>query len=330
MLPFLACSRVAAGCRARVCRDGAVVLLGSGVYMYCGLSCLRLSPGAVARWYDSPAMAILEQAPVQVIKRLLQLFPIHNLRQGWPKVGSKDDICAEIAEERRYDQIIQFLDESLSCCKQHVYIYARPDGLRAPTEVPDGERIVRAGAYSLFLVKVRYSVILRETLVRQHVDFLWPVRIELAPRHLIVRLVTLEKNLASYVNGPYVLSGRSIDEDRVLESFGVLEATDLHRGIKALWEEGFMDSSRAKYKKPRSTAWEAMDEQRGIREHDPGLYKELRKSTLHEALFQIPAESGSSVSAFQASPASGYLAFTRYSKTKGDTDSVVREILGRN
>jgi hypothetical protein len=59
---------------------------------------------------------------IQDRKRLLELFPISNLRETWPSLkGTKEEICFTIAEERNHEQTIRFVDENLSCCKQHVY-----------------------------------------------------------------------------------------------------------------------------------------------------------------------------------------------------------------
>jgi len=43
--------------------------------------------------------------------------------------------------------------------------------------------------------------------------------------------------------------------------------SDLHKGVKSLWEDEFMDSPRIKFKKPMSVASEAMDEELGIRQN---------------------------------------------------------------
>jgi hypothetical protein len=150
-------------------------------------------------------------------------------------------------------------------------------------------------------------------------------------------LVTLEKDLASYFDGrPLWVSKRSVTKEHVLED--VMEAVahlgfqvaDLHKGIKKLWADDFMDCSRAKYKKPHSTAWETMDEGRGIRQYNPDLYQVLKKSTLLNALFQINPASASTVSVVYTSPSEGAVAFPRYSKKQGDADHVLGEIVRHN
>jgi hypothetical protein len=275
---------------------------------------------------------ILQEASILEVKRLLELFPISKLRAAWPveAEGSKDEIAAAVSEGREYDQILEFVNRNFSTCKQHVYIYSS-DKPQIPVGIMAGERVLheRAG-HSLYLVRVRYRVVIREPLENVDIDFLWPVRIETTGEYLIVRFITLEKNLASYVGVPHLVGGRSVDEKGILAAFGKLKFADLHKGIKALWEDGFMDCSRAKYKKPKSLAWEAMDKQQGIRENNPDLYAVLKKAILHETVFQIAKDQKNSVSAFSADPSVGYLGFPRYAETEGDTDVVVREILRHN
>jgi hypothetical protein len=274
---------------------------------------------------------ILQEATILEVKRLLELFPISKLRAAWPEAeGAKDEIATAVSEGREHDQILDFINCNFSACKQHIYVYSS-DKPQIPVGILAGERVFHErGGHSLYLVKVQYRVVVRDPLENVDIDFLWPVRIETTTDSVIVRFVTLEKNLASYVGVPHLVAGRSVDEDDILAAFGKLERADLHKGIKALWENGFMDCSRAKYKKPKSLAWEAMDKQQGIRENNPDLYAVLKKSVLHETVFQIAKDQNNSVSMFSADPSVGYLGFPRYSETVGDTDIVVREILRRN
>jgi hypothetical protein len=95
-----------------------------------------------------------------------------------------------------------------------------------------------------------------------------------------------------------------------------------------------MDSSRARYKRPQSMAFEAMDEERGIKETDPELYARLQDSVLFSSLFVINPEheraKDLTVSHVSIDPSTGYIAFPRYADRPGDTDRVIREILTNN
>ena len=105
--------------------------------------------------------------------------------------------------------------------------------------------------------------------------------------------------------------------------------TDVHKGIKKLWQEAFIDSPRAKFKKPKSMASESMDEELGIREHNPELYEVLADAVLLNALFTVSDQEKIGVSHFSMNFAEGYLAFPSYSD-EGGTDHVIAAILERN
>jgi hypothetical protein len=180
--------------------------------------------------------------------------------------------------------------------------------------------------------------VLKEPLEEAKLTFLWPVRLDFTPQHLIVRFVILEKDIGSYVQGRrYYVDRRSTEEKAVLKAIEEaladdleLRPLDLHTGIKALWDKGLIDSSQARFKKAFSTAFEAMDEQLRIKEHAPDLYALIMESLLFNTIFEIVGKADLSVSTFTVDPSKGYIAFPRYSEQKGDTDYVVEEILRNN
>ena len=194
------------------------------------------------------------------------------------------------------------------------------------------------GVRMLYVIRFEYSIVLRNPLQEAQVTFLWPLQLDFTKDHLTVRFVTLEKNIGSYVDGrSYYVDRKSTEEKAVLQALREatapnlnLEVLDLHRGVKKLWSEGSIDSSRARYKKAYSTSSEAMDEDLLIKEHDPNLYAILMESPLYNTLFRVINLGDSSVSVFSVAPAKGYVAFSRYTNNRGDTDHVVREIIRHN
>jgi hypothetical protein len=285
-------------------------------------------------------MAVLKSASIEDLKRLLGLFPIAKLRENWSGIkGRKQELSHAVAKQAHRDELTRFVDENFSCCKQHVYVFSHPKQLKQLPEIAisDAERVLDVkGKHALYLIKMRYGVVLKDPIEEASLEFLWPFRLDLIRGHLAVRFVVLEKNIATYFGGrSSYISSRSVEEKSVLQevaaSFnGELERADLHEGVKKLWEGGFMDATRTRYKKPISTASEAMDEEIGIKENNPELYKILMKSVLFSTLFQIPPEKGCSVSAFSVDPSNGAFVFPRYSDNMGDTDRVVDEILRNN
>jgi hypothetical protein len=279
----------------------------------------------------------LQSATDQDLKRLLELYPLDSLRSWWPEIkGKKDEICFTAAQSRDYERIAAFVQENFSCCKQHVYAFAPPAGeqIALPGTIRGEAATVSAPGGALFVLRVRYEVVLRDPLEEIYIDFLWPLRLEITDNQQValLRLVVLEKGVSQFIDRgrPYYVPGRTIEERDVLNEVDGWAGgrIDLHKGIKALWAEGFMDSPQAKLKKALSVATEIMDEELGIREHNPELYEQIADNTLVNALFTI-ADKQYGATAFSAQPSSGYLAFPRYSE-KGGTDRVISEILANN
>jgi hypothetical protein len=280
-------------------------------------------------------MPIIDTASVQDLKRLLELFPIVTLRETWSDYkGTKEEIGFAAGERRELDRIINFVDSNFGCCKQHVYVFAPPEDIKQlPAGLASGDLARDAGDHALYVLRLQYSVVLKDPLEETTLDFLWPVRIDVIDDYWVVRFVVLEKNLTSYFERPYYLGGRTVEEKGIVQwlagEYG-LASVDLHKGVKALWAEDFMDSHKAEYKKARSTARDVMDEELGIKEHDPDLYEILLESPLFNAMFQLSPDRGHNVSVVSIDPSRGYIGFPRYSVSPGDTDFVVHEILRRN
>jgi hypothetical protein len=233
------------------------------------------------------------------------------------------------------ERISRFLDEHFDCSKQHVYVFEKPKNfVHLPSSLgtePPATTI--EGARSLFVLRIRYSVVLRDPLEETSIDFLWPIRIELSPDdtpYLVLRFVVLEKTVSAYFDRPCYVPDRSIEEKDIVkevESWSQ-QRVDLHKGIKELWNNKFMDSPSARQKKALSMAQEVMDEELGIREHNPELFEQIQENVLLSALFVI-SEQCCGVSVFTAKPSEGYISFPRYSE-KGGTDFVISKILRSN
>lgn len=280
-------------------------------------------------------MGTFETASVQDHKRLLELFPIANLRRFWPELkGTKEEICQAAAETKNLDRIGQFLDENFSDCKQHVYTFEKPEGFAEIPALLGAEPPARTvpASRSLFVLRSTYDVVLRQPLEETSIDFLWPIRVELCPEgpYILLRFVVLEKTVSAYFDRPCYVSNRNIEEKNIVkevEAWGNPRA-DLHKGIKELWKNEFMDSPSVKQKKALSMAQEVMDEELGIREHNPELFEQLQENPLLSVLFSV-SDKKRGTDIFSTRPSEGYLAFPRYSE-KGGTDFVISEILRNN
>lgn len=279
-------------------------------------------------------MPILSQGSIDDRKRLLELFPIANLRESWNPKGTKTEICYAAAAdsgEVQISKLVNFVDHNFGCCKQHVYVFSHDGTATLPATIVDGERVLQTdGKSALYLARVRYVIVLRDPLEEQTLEFLWPVRVELTDKYLIVRFVVLEKNPSSYFDRPTYVAGKSIIEKTVLAGFltPALTPADINKGIKKLWADSVIESTRSDFKKKFSMASEKMDEEKGIKEHYPEVYAIMQEAPLYTTLFHVTDEE-SSVDEFSADPSHGIIGFGSYS-TKGDTDAIIGKIISNN
>ena len=66
-------------------------------------------------------MAILDETSIQDRKRLLELFPVSNLRQVWAALkGTKEEICYSLAEQPA------LIGQVLGWCLKAVVVYLFP------------------------------------------------------------------------------------------------------------------------------------------------------------------------------------------------------------
>ena len=284
-------------------------------------------------------MATLDEASDEELERLLDLFPIVHLRAVWADVKDrkKRDLCGAIAKARPISQIAGFVSDHFGCCRQHVYVYVRPDDKSSlPTSIIGGERVgTHTASRALYLARVERGVVLVGADVQKtSISFLWPVLIEFHDLYVVVRFVVLEKDIKSYFDVPAYPAERGLDEKDVLAGLIpqlALTPADIQKGVKALWQlDDYMDGHHTKYKTADSVASETMNDGKGIKKHKPKLYQILLNSPLTQMVYKIDRKQKSTIDIFGTDPSEGTLSFPHYSDKPGDSDRVVREILQRN
>ena len=188
-------------------------------------------------------------------------------------------------------------------------------------------------ATSITLCRLRYKVLFREPPYEDdEIEFLWPMRIQVRKGLLILSFVVFERSVSNFFPRQCSILSRTIEEQAVVAGFRSLGATtyDLHKGIKTLWKEDFMDAFKVKYKEPFALASKEMDEEIGIKAMKPEFFEELQDYTLYSTMFKVSPSADCSVKLFHADPFSGSISFPRYTEGEGDSDEVVFKILDAN
>ncbi|HEY4008739.1 MAG TPA: hypothetical protein VGM11_01210, partial [Acidobacteriaceae bacterium] len=200
-------------------------------------------------------MSILEEASEDELVRLLQLFPASVLKLAWEKPKlTKEAICRAAAKERDLQKIVGLIRTSFARCRMHVHVLSLPDNQPSPlTAITDTEVLQsEAGGPTWILAKVSFVVILQEALTKETVNLLWPMRIEEVEDHTVLSTIVLERNPGVLFDEGVSVVSRSLDEKLITKNLRALniQAADLHKGMKALWEEDYMDAYKTKFRSP--------------------------------------------------------------------------------
>jgi hypothetical protein len=289
--------------------------------------------------------ALLPSSSIEEIARLLDLFPVSSVREYWPKLsGHKGDLIRLVAENQPHEDIIEFVQEHIAYCKQHIYFYAHEGGfakspnLNLPGTVLASSWKEQPWQKHLFLTRYHYTVVLRENVTVIEIPFIWPFTIEYTAEYLIVRFVIMEKSVSSYLDGKsFFKAEKSIEEDGILNAIiGVSEGDevpkmlDFNKGIKHLWETDVVDAKRVRFLTGISSSLEVMNKGKLVKKHFRKQYNEAMKCPLLKSHFITNKADGIVDLDFTADPNNGFVGFGKFLDGKGDAEYVVREILRHN
>lgn len=277
-------------------------------------------------------MAILQDATPELRRGMLDLYSVATLREAFQRPGPTKDVItateAQSDDQAQIDKVAAFVDEYFGCCKQHVYVF---DGQQAmPTAIKSGELLLATNTSALFVTQVEFDVITLNPPVQHTAPFLSPVKVEMIHGYLVVRFITLEKNMSSLFGDSSRIVGKSPTEDDVLEDWGLTSGlrADLNKGVKELWEANRFDCTKGRYKKPFAVSQESMDAGRGIKAEYPNIYEAMRYAPIQNSIFKSldPNEQGLM---FSVDPTDGRIGFQAYTK-RGLTDAIIGQILASN
>jgi hypothetical protein len=279
--------------------------------------------------------SLLTSASVQQLSTILDLYPVTVLRE----------LCLAIAGKRNFPEIVNFVHDNFSLCKQHIYIFSNESDLTETLnlDIPEVEFTHQTtedfGVSRTFFYKHEVEIILREPLQEQKIDFVLPVRFDYLDEYVLVRFVTFERDINSLFRGRQVYLPRKSEKEKTfldainktaLEAKLKITSADLHKGMKTLWEKDFMDSARVKYKTEHSVDSKSMDEKKGLRKHNLPEYERIKDSKFFNSLFETIETEDYPPIVFTVDPNKGFISFGRYTERLGDSDYVVHEILKHN
>jgi hypothetical protein len=281
----------------------------------------------------------------QIVTRFLKLFPIENIKEYFGiRVTKKSELLPAVVNSNPNLNLAEFVQENFNYTKQHIYMFSCdvPDFsvlpgqlLSCPTTKMVNDEYVEY--FSIF--NVTYHVYFMEPEKRPlDLIFRWPIHIVINHSLIVVYFTILEKNIQSYFSDATVLTTRkAVDEKELLglianglQSFGVPISHDLNKGIKELWNRDIIDAIDVQYRKAKSISKETMDEDYTFKHQYPQQYQEAIRSPLGRTSFKFITNHGEYCDHFTIDPTNGEITFPIFSKSKEQTQNVIRKILELN
>ena len=280
------------------------------------------------------------------LHRLLDLYSVESLREGFNLKGQKSAVLADAAS-RSDSEIEKFARVNFPTTRQHAYCYENSSG-KLPSH---SKASLLTGAlldvkatqdevihFYLMQEEVEYIVDTDGALSRQSIELFWPVQVHVTKRYFLVRCTILERDVSQYLNGgrPVGQGKRKRDDSGILTEISksvndpAWTPLDLNKGIKALWHQDVIDAFTVRYKKARSTSEEEMDGELTVKANDLAVYRQLISRPLHAGVFLCLKNQDTMGRGFYCHPTSGVFRFLRYAKGIESSDHVLGKVLSDN
>src|SRR5262249_8988846 len=131
-------------------------------------------------------------------------------------------VAKDVVASQKRPAIVEFVNKYFSCCKQHIYVFSHDNEIKKlPTPgTAIGERVLeeenKSDGSALFLYRAGFSLVLTDPYEDAKLRFLWPFRFEYTKRTAVVRVVVLEKNLASHFGGRGYIGAQKVTDESVV------------------------------------------------------------------------------------------------------------------
>jgi len=283
-----------------------------------------------------------ENSPQSLYFRLLELLPIAAVKELAGKKLSREDSIKHILQKHSTEEIQAAFIKLFDVCKQHVHILTLDGDTPATAAITIPEIAHIVPKHQASDTKVQY-VFYKTTQkfvgpVREGVlalDFIWPTKIVTTDENIKIHVILLEHGTKSAHIEPTDKRIPTHTEEQLLNCICVKNkltgsAIDLNKGVKHMWDQDIIDSSRVQIKDSKSTKTEAMDHGLLFKAEYPANYSEYMKKPLLKTVFHVVKDKENLYGKkFVVDPGFGRLGFISYSSVKY-IDNVINYILKNN
>ena len=277
----------------------------------------------------------------ELLNRVLRLYPYANLKSHFgEKTKSRDKLIDDILSQTTEDDIYRYCHSNFGFTRKHVYVFDKISGgidLSTSFDVLFSKvESTSIGIEHFYMIKANHRIKVIEPYQELDFSFPWPIKITQLKDDTIIEFTILERNIAHYLpKGMELLQAhRTLDETEFLEICKTknglfLSPTDLHKGVKYLWDKDVIDALQADWKKAKSSSTETMDESYTLKKAYPKLYEQIMKSEITKTNFCF-LNDGDFSKRFRIEPKDGKIAFPLYPKSNHSNINVILDILKHN
>lgn len=294
-----------------------------------------------------PMSLIFKNADSDVARRLIQLIPLETLKKEYAVKGASPKVYDDIVARHTVDDLKEDALRLFGHCRQHIYFFrhtatpGKHDRVFLDGNV-ECQNLSLATAEQLEIeyllnLQLKFIEVNNQTALHREVRYWWPVKILLHRNILQVRLVIMEMSQRSK-NGLH-FDGRNLDDQEIvdlvtnsLRRYSPVEALDLNKGIKYLWDNDIVDGLHVAHKKAKSAEVSSMDTGFTFKKQYPTQYKGIIAEPLTKTAFVV-LDKGIALqlpNGFAAEPTRGYLAFHRLQDDPCAVERLVKLILDNN
>lgn len=279
-------------------------------------------------------------------KRLLNLFPVHLLKEEYKLTGKTDDLLEAITGGQTRQNIINFVFANHNFTKQHIYLFNLNKNFRPPANFDDfpikvEKQVTNADGEILLycLPIVKFSVYLSDPMDKVEINFHQPVLISLKNKAITVQYTKLEKNISFYFpsnrDAKKAAEINSEEEtlSKILTYFNddyTVSVCDINAGIKHLWDIDNLDCFRIAWQNPFSSVEEKMNGDLTFKKKYPEQYEKIILTPLGKSVWKYLLKDDYLCDVFAGDPSTGKLSITTFPKTVHQIKNVITKILANN
>jgi hypothetical protein len=281
----------------------------------------------------------------ELLKRLLNLYPIKSIKEHFNLTGNAIDVI-EVISAKPINDIKSFAFSHHDHTKQNIHLFElgrtfvkanMPNGFPFSIEK---DNVVNGEYIFLILPKTTYSVYLSNPMAKPDIIFYQPVIIRIKQKSLVIQFTKLKKDVNSYF--PEARDAKKAaevnTEDDTLkaileyftDNYNSVEVNDFNKGLKHIWAGDQIDCHKIHRTNAHSVALETMNGTLTFKEQYPEDYKRIITKPIGISIWKYMLADSYFCEGFTLNPTEGFIGITSSPKLSNQVNNVLTKILEHN